>query len=662
MMNNDLKGLSVKEYDRSVRETWEKLMTASPVGDGPVRNVVMESWIRSRDRGVDPSLKAAPIGASGDRLEYLRETNRDICEAASDCVAPLAPLFSDLRAALVTTDPHGTVLTAHGDPRAMDMLSTVHLLPGGCWDESGAGTNAIGTALSLNAQTQIHAQEHFCQANKVWTCAASPVRDPIDGSILGVIDLTAAGDNFNAYAWPFVTTLVERAQAHLLQRELLRRNQLLDAFCEEVERGDAIAVFDRLGRLVKEAAGLMPALRQRGIEIGLDRNVRRLRVSAEDVVHGRFAELPEGLRPEWLSPLRLSEHNIGFFLRVPRHSPAAAAGPQKRTALPLAPAFLQIAASSPSLGSVLQQAQRFATQSAPILIESESGTGKDVLAHAIHAAGPRSGGPFVAINCAALPREILGAELFGHAEGAFTGARRGGAKGKFEQASGGTIFLDEIGDMPLELQPYLLRVLEEKVVWRLGDSAPKKIDVRVICATNRSLPKAIEGGHFRVDLYHRINVARLTIPPLRDRRSDIPALVHHFLGKNVLDEEDSIRVSPEVMERFMSYSWPGNVRELRNVLERMTLLASSRVLELEDLPAELHARGPNVTILTESEPNTLSHNERRMILEALCRENGNVRQAARHLGISRPTLYRRLGAYGIKAKECRAESNQTLHS
>jgi transcriptional regulator with PAS, ATPase and Fis domain len=244
----------------------------------------------------------------------------------------------------------------------------------------------------------------------------------------------------------------------------------------------------------------------------------------------------------------------------------------------------------------------------------------------------------VPVNCAALPRDILASELFGHAEGAFTGARRGGARGRFEQANGGVLFLDEIGDMPADLQPYLLRVLEEGMVWRLGEAVPRKIAVRVIAATNRPLAKDVAAGRFRADLYHRLNVAGLTLPPLRERTSDIPLLADHLL-RDIADMAPPPQIAPDVMDIFMRYRWPGNVRELRNCLARMALLATDGVLGIEHLPATMQDEE-----LAPDSPaaSTIRGAERLMVLAAIRREGGNISRAARSLGIARTTLYRHI--------------------
>jgi len=282
----------------------------------------------------------------------------------------------------------------------------------------------------------------------------------------------------------------------------------------------------------------------------------------------------------------------------------------------------------------------------PVLLLGETGSGKDVLAKAIHEASSVAAGPFVAVNCAALPRELIAGELFGHAEGAFTGARRGGAKGRFEEANGGTIFLDEIGDMPLDLQPYLLRVLEEGASSRLGESIQRRINVRVIAATNRPLDDDVAQGRFRSDLFYRLDGISLYLPPLRERSADIPWLVRSMLRTLTPAAETPPEVSPDLLEVLCEHDWPGNVRELRNVLSRILALSSDKLLDAHALQGGLRSHHPVRRQETERyELRNLRDNERKLILDAVAATGGSATDAARAIGISRATIYRRLRSY-----------------
>ncbi|MCL6639594.1 MAG: sigma-54 dependent transcriptional regulator [Firmicutes bacterium] len=305
---------------------------------------------------------------------------------------------------------------------------------------------------------------------------------------------------------------------------------------------------------------------------------------------------------------------------------------------------------SPGMQNVYKVIGRVANTNATVLIRGESGTGKELLAHALHMGSPRRSGPFIKVNCAAVPENLLESELFGYQEGAFTGAKKGGQIGKFEQANGGTIFLDEIGDMPLIMQAKLLRVLQEKEIERLGDNKPRQVDVRVVAATNSDLEEAIKEGRFRDDLYYRLNVVSLYLPPMRERIDDLRPLTAHFIDK--FNREFGLSVcdlAPEVWELFCNYPWPGNVRELENIIERAFNLVEGPVISVANLPLYFQKYGKSKRLVAHKTlPALLEQVEKEAIQEALEATGGNKMQAAKALGISRAWLYKKMKQYGIK--------------
>jgi PAS domain S-box-containing protein len=327
--------------------------------------------------------------------------------------------------------------------------------------------------------------------------------------------------------------------------------------------------------------------------------------------------------------------------------------------------FADIITNDARMLETIEHAKLAAQSSSNIIIEGESGTGKELFAQSVHNFSARNKAPFIAVNCGAIPRELIGSELFGYVEGAFTGAKKGGKPGKFELASGGTLFLDEIADMPFEQQATLLRVLQEKKVGRIGGNQMLPIDVRVICATNKDLKNEMKKGSFRQDLYYRLNVISLRIPPLRERSTDVIRLFNHFLKTAArLINKDIKSVSPEILNYLIAYGWPGNVRELQNVVERMLNTATGDYLGTDQLPEEIRnplsspativkndqpSRTTGITIREYRDQNKQKDAvaEKDRLVELLKKNNGNIMRTAKELGLSRPTLYKKMQNYHI---------------
>jgi two-component system, NtrC family, response regulator AtoC len=319
--------------------------------------------------------------------------------------------------------------------------------------------------------------------------------------------------------------------------------------------------------------------------------------------------------------------------------------------------FQDLVSKSPSMQAIFDLVRAAAKSNATILVLGESGTGKEVLARAIHAESNRAEAPFVAVSCAALTETLLESELFGHERGSFTGAvaRR---KGKFEAAQGGTLFLDEIGDISAKLQLDLLRVLEERRITRIGGNEALEVDVRIVAATNRNLKKAVAEGKFREDLFYRLNVIPIALPPLRERREDVPLLVDHFLERMSAESQKRIEgVSAEAMGLLMAYAWPGNIRELRNVLERGAVVATGAIIQAENLGLGEQPKAP-APAEAAGAPATLEEVEKRHIAFVLGEAHGNVTQAARTLGIDRATLYNKIKKYGLRKGEAEPEGGE----
>jgi two-component system response regulator HydG len=310
--------------------------------------------------------------------------------------------------------------------------------------------------------------------------------------------------------------------------------------------------------------------------------------------------------------------------------------------------FEGIVGHSPAIRRVIQVCQQIAPTDTTVLIEGESGTGKELVAKAIHNNSKRRNGNFVALNCAALSEGILESELFGHEKGAFTGALAP-RKGRFEHADGGTLFLDEVGDMPPATQIKLLRVIEDGQITRVGSNEPRRVDVRLISATNQNLDELVEEGRFREDLYFRLKVVRVYLPPLRERREDIPLLTEHYLGRLAHEHGKEVAgITPEAQRILSGYDWPGNVRELINTLETMVVLSDDETLDVDDIPGEVHDRAEPAQSAEALQPGiSLDEAERVLIQRTLEMTGGNRHQAASILGIGERTLYRKIKEYDL---------------
>ena len=319
-----------------------------------------------------------------------------------------------------------------------------------------------------------------------------------------------------------------------------------------------------------------------------------------------------------------------------------------RAELACPPGFVHLLGASHSLEKVLKQARSVAATSATVFLTGENGTGKEMLARAIHEESPRASGPFVAVNCAALPESLIESELFGHEKGAFTSATQT-RKGRFELADGGTLLLDEIGDLSPAVQVKLLRVLQERSFERVGGSKTLSVDIRLIAATNRDLEKEVAEGRFRQDLFFRLNVVPLDLPPLRERGDDIPILAAHFAAKSAARYGKAVsELTPKLIEVLQDYDWPGNVRELENLMERLVVLSNGEALGLEFVPEKMLRTLPGTNEQDESTlEGAVAALKRRMIVSALQAEGGNKVAAAKRLGISRSYLHRLINEFGL---------------
>jgi transcriptional regulator of acetoin/glycerol metabolism len=647
--------------ERQVMEAWERFLAGDGAPPHVVRDLIGRSWWRCLSAGVDPGRTQSPLVLPGEERLLVRERHRELIEATAQVMAQARDFLSESGTFMLLTDPSGVILQAEGDGRALEAATDIRLMPGANWNELTCGTNAIGTALSTHAPVQVHGGEHFCAGIKRWTCSAVVVRDLASGEILGALDVSGLQATYDRHCLALVIAVAGRIEAQLAAREAERRARVLDEGLGRLSRiaSGGLLFFDRKGRLIRADARAGLSLAAMGIEPA-GWNDARITVPTSDSPPGARSELPEWLRPEWVEPVVDRGEPIGAIVALPRpphvgaSTAASGSGGSKAresAALPVGP-FARIIGNTPALRQAIEKARVLADLDVPVLLQGETGVGKEVFAHAIHESGRRwQQGPFVVLNCGGLPRDILASELFGYVEGAFTGARRSGMIGKIEAANRGTLFLDEIGEMPIDVQPFFLRALEGGEVYPVGSSSPRKVQFRLITASNRDLKAEVTAGRFRMDLFYRVSVTSIRIPSLADRKEDIPALVERF-SRDVAKRHaiPMRRFDPDVLVVFDCYQWPGNIRELRNVVESMVLLTDGDVVGPETLPHEVAAAaqrrfdpGP-----AAGRAAGLEGVEREAIADAIRRHGGNLKRVAGELRISKSTLYAKIKKYVLE--------------
>lgn len=640
-----------------IKQGWKEYISNQPI-TVPIRQEVQEAWGRCKALGADP-MTVAPVRLSNPQeIQQRLQRNQELLSVSTPAIDHLYQFLQDASLFAVISDADGYLLSVYGETNLIDPS---HNILYSLWDEATMGNNPIGTALHNKRPTQVFGYEHFCRFPHRFSGAGTPIHGT-DGQVIGAISITHVTENPHPHTLAVVVMTAYAIEHQLQQLEASRSTQVayqhLRLVVDTISEGLMVLAPDGTismvnpallqlfqvtqGQLLSHAIWefLQDALLKQAIEgfAPLSDFVTKFKIGGREIpcaVTHRMTPVDNGYE----SVLIVTE-----LSRIHRLAAKLSSNQTPHT-------FDSIVFEENT--PLLEEARIIASHDSNILLLGESGTGKDVFAQAIHNASPRRNGPFIPINCGAVQKELISSELFGYDEGAFTGARRGGSVGKLEFANGGTIFLDEIGEMPLDLQPILLRAIEQQVITRVGGKQFIPINVRIIAATNRNLQEAVRLGSFRQDLYYRLNVFTLTLPPLRQRTQDIPALVHSFLSRLNLKYGKAItEISPQALSTLEGYHWPGNIRELQNTVERCVALSKGHTIELSVLPP--HMTGEQLGVPAVSQPTiaqavpTSPQDPKEQLLTLLNHHHWNITAVSQTLGVTRATVYRRMKRYQLE--------------
>ncbi|GLH51635.1 sigma-54-dependent Fis family transcriptional regulator [Pseudomonas lactis] len=599
---------------------------------------IARSWLRCvEDYHLDPALTIAPTVLEHGRLLESRERLRQVLHIASSEMNSLHQQLSGAGHAVLLTDARGVILNCVTAPSERKIFERAGLWLGADWSEACEGTNGIGTCLVERQSLTIHRDEHFRGRHTGLTCSASPVFDP-HGELLAVLDVSSAREAVSRQSQFHTMALVNLSAKMIESCYFLRHfeHHWLLRFHLQAESvglfSEGLLAFDGEGRICAVNQSALNLLGQlRGGLVG--QPVEAFFDCSLDQLLGRASA---NATASW--PLRTREGRPLFAaLRgQPRSAPAPFVKPQ-------APRPLGICLGDPTLQNELRKASRVFERDVPLLINGETGCGKEAFAKAVHQASQRGDKAFVALNCAAIPENLIESELFGYRAGSFTGALKEGMRGKLQQADGGTLFLDEIGDMPLALQTRLLRVLEDRLVVPIGGE-PQAVNVRIISATHRNLLERVADGSFREDLYYRLNGLEVALPPLRER-TDKSQLLDFLLAQEAGTEQ--VMLDEPARQALLAFHWPGNLRQLRTVLRTVVALCEGGRVGLEDLPALIRQVRPQGERGDAPCASPLESAERQALLNALAQQRWHMSHVAEQLGVSRNTLYRKLRKHGI---------------
>ncbi|ARX66618.1 sigma-54-dependent Fis family transcriptional regulator [Bacillus thuringiensis] len=607
--------------------TWKKFVNEGVLDSNRINQRISESWHRCKQANVNPHMNKGQKILSSNIFQEQKKKSEIFLDIALPQIQNMRKTIDELQMMALLIDPDGYVLSLSGNKQTLKRAKHINFIEGVKWTESAVGTNAIGTALEIEEAIMISGTEHYTVASHSWSCAAAPIHND-DGKLIGVLDFSCPIEFSHPYMLGMVTSI-----AHAIERECsirVHQNELhlIHRFLDVIDSDEQVVICNHRDVIVSASKSVRERIN----------NWSRMKL--EELMH-------HGLETKLEIPVYSNERMIGKCMYLKENK-------QMNTYSTLTfikgITFSGVTGTSRAFQHTLEEIKLVSPTDASVYVCGETGVGKEYVARAIHENSPRKDGPFIAVNCGSLPKELMESELFGYAEGAFTGARRQGYKGKFEQANGGTLFLDEIGEVPPEMQVALLRVLQERTITPIGSSKLVPVNIRIITATHKDLLRLVEEGKFRQDLYYRLHVYPLYVPSLIERKEDIPYFIQHFCEQ----KNWNVVFPKSIYNQFLQHTWPGNIRELVNVLERIYILSQGREICEKQVDFLLQTMRGNQQQLELQVENKTEHTlhfrekiQRDSMIEALQKTNGNVSLAAKLLNVPRSTFYKRMQKYKL---------------
>jgi transcriptional regulator with PAS, ATPase and Fis domain len=670
----------------------DKFVNCAICDTSKIRPIVMDSWVRSKKAGIHPIIMYNEVISKSELDNKLKEYKL-LLSIILPYIENIYSFVKDSGFAVSLTNREGYVLKIIGDESIIKSSNEYSSFREGAnRREDLFGTNAIGTCMEIDKPLQICGAEHYVKVLNIYTCSAAPIHDEF-GKIIGCINLTGHKENVHSHSLGMVVAAVDGIEKQIKINNAYSKIHIMNNQLETILNSinTALIVVSNDGKIINANKSALKTFKL-GVDC-IDKHINNvLYYNTQNIdlenLNRNYLDTEIDIQSKKYSITTAIYNNkfdqsVGSVISF-KEMKLIHKMVNKYSGFSATYTINDIIGQSSEISYVKNMCLKASKSTSNVLILGESGTGKELVAQSIHNESSRRNEPFIAINCGALPKGLIESELFGYEGGSFTGASKEGKPGKFELADGGTIFLDEIGDMPLDTQVSLLRVLQEKKIDRIGGNKPKPINIRVIAATNKNLYESIKNNSFREDLFYRLNVFTISVPPLRDRIDDIRTLSNHFinyysiaLNKNVINIDDS------ALKALQNYKWPGNIRELENVLERSINIVESESISFNDLPLYVQnscfgednycnqtSRGEIFNTALSSinyDSNIILSKkkfelEKEEIIRTLKNSSGNIEISAHLLGISRRTLYRKIKKYDILVSKLIDELDENTYT